>query len=474
MRQPSRSVIAVAAVTLVSLLTALGGAAAYANPAGSVKPASGVKGDPQPELKPFKIGASDTGGAVAIEPNGSIVVAYKVSSTDDNGADRVCVLDRGGHTCSIATTISSPDDQDLFGNTEVLVPAADDVDVLQNTTTNTYVIRSTDGGATFASGVPVGEVGVDYATLIGGNIVWVDSGSIQVQSVSATSPSAPGSVASMSVPGSVDAGIGSYDGGVLVGSDNDGSGPTYVEYAPSGDNFNESSSYSSVGHFDGQAEVAMSGNALLTVQTSGKHEMEVRFFNGTSFGAAHIVPGTKGCDLGCWVTLDQDPSGVTHFFSETSSSTPLYDLFEYSTTNGSHWTSPVNLGDAERNNTFAAGLDSNGSGLVLGTDPAWGYPVLQAQNISFTLKSSSIRKGRSTTGSGTGSPAGVGRKVELQVERSGKWYDVASTTEKTGGKFSFTIKGSSAGSYEYRAVVSDEAGYLRYGYSSGRSLRVTG
>jgi hypothetical protein len=469
MRQPSRSVIAVAAISLVSLLTAVGGAAAYATPA------SGVKGDPQPELKPFKIGASNTGGAVAVEPNGSIVVAYQVSSTNGNGADRVCVLDRGKHTCSITTTISSPDDQDLFGNTEVLVPAADDVDVLQNTTTNTYVIRSTNGGASFSSGVAVGEVGVDHATLIGGNIVWVTSGNgIDVQSVSATSPGAPATVAAMNVPGSVDAGIGSYQGGVLVGSDNDESGPTDIEYAPSGDNFNESSSYHSVGHFNGQAEVAMSGNALLTEQTTGKHELEIRFFNGTGFGTAHIVPGTKGCDLGCWVTIDQDSSGVTHFFSETSHSTPLYNLFEYSTANGSHWSGPVNLGDAERNNTFAAGLDSNGSGLVLGTDPAWGYPVLQTQNISFRLKSSSIRKGRSTTGSGTGSPAGVGRKVELQVERSGKWYDVASTTEKTGGKFSFTIKGSSVGTHEYRAVVSDEAGYLRYGYSSGRSLRVTG
>ena len=83
--------------------------------------------------------------------------------------------------------------------------------------------------------------------------------------------------------------------------------------------------------------------------------------------------------------------------------------------------------------------------MVFGTDPAWGYPVLSPQSVTFSLKSSSIRTGRSTVGSGKGSPAAVGRVVTLQVERSGKWFSVATTHEKSGGTFSFTIKGKSAG-----------------------------
>ena len=33
--------------------------------------------------------------------------------------------------------------------------------------------------------------------------------------------------------------------------------------------------------------------------------------------------------------------------------------------------------------------------------------------------------------------------------------------------------GANAGRYNYRAVVSDFAGYLQYGYSAGRTLRVS-
>jgi len=219
----------------------------------------------------------------------------------------------------------------------------------------------------------------------------------------------------------------------------------------------------------------MSSGALLTVQTKGKQDLELRLFNGAGFGAPHVVPGTKGGGPE-WFTIDQDASGRVYVFSERARSARLYHLYETSTTNGSHWSAAVDLGDAIQSNSFGVALDSNGSGLVVGTDngePAWGYPVLGTQSVSFSLKSSTIRKGRSTTGSGKGSPAGPGRKVELQVEKSGLWYTVATTKEGVGGTFSFTIKGPSAGKYVYRAVVSDLAGYLEYGYSAARTLRVT-
>jgi hypothetical protein len=229
-----------------------------------------------------------------------------------------------------------------------------------------------------------------------------------------------------------------------------------------------------VASFKNEELLGMSGSALLTVQETGKDDMILRFFNGTGFGPGHVVPGTGGCDIGCAATIDQDPSGVTHFFSETDHSNPLYDLFEYSTSNGSHWSGPVDLGNAINSYSFSAALDAHGSGVVLGTggNQSWGYPVLEAQSVSFNLKSSTIKKGKSTTGYGLGSPAGAGRLVTLQVERSGRWYNVATTHEKSGGSFNFTIKGKSAGKFSYRAVVSDLAGYLQFGYSASRTLRV--
>jgi hypothetical protein len=67
----------------------------------------------------------------------------------------------------------------------------------------------------------------------------------------------------------------------------------------------------------------------------------------------------------------------------------------------------------------------------------------------------------------------AGREVELQVEKSGLWYTTATTTESASGAFSFTIKGSAAGTFDYRAVVSDLAGYVLYAYSPAQALQVT-
>jgi hypothetical protein len=61
----------------------------------------------------------------------------------------------------------------------------------------------------------------------------------------------------------------------------------------------------------------------------------------------------------------------------------------------------------------------------------------------------------------------------LQVERSGRWYAVATTHENASGAFSFTIRGTAAGTRDYRAVVSDLAGYLQFGYSAARALKVS-
>jgi len=165
---------------------------------------------------------------------------------------------------------------------------------------------------------------------------------------------------------------------------------------------------------------------------------------------------------------------MVHVFTEDSRSASVYHLYEVSSFSGVTWSAPVDLGDAVQDNSFAVALDSTGSGLVLGTGPAYGYPVLASQSVSFSLASSKIAEGDETTGSGTGTPAEAGRAVELQVEKSGLWDTVQTAHEGAGGSFSFTIKGTTASSFDYRAVVSDRAGYQMYGYSTAQPLQVTG
>jgi hypothetical protein len=99
--------------------------------------------------------------------------------------------------------------------------------------------------------------------------------------------------------------------------------------------------------------------------------------------------------------------------------------------------------------------------------------VLAPQSVTFSLSKSSVKKGHKVTGKGKGSAAASGRKIELQIEKSGKWYDVASTHESASGAFKFKIKCSSDGTFKYRAVASDHAGYVEFGYSPARSLHVT-
>ena len=106
-------------------------------------------------------------------------------------------------------------------------------------------------------------------------------------------------------------------------------------------------------------------------------------------------------------------------------------------------------------------------------EPVWIYPVLAPQGVSFGLAKSTIGQGHSTVGSGKGSPLARAAPSGFRWSRSGTWYTVATTHESSSGSFSFTIKGSATGTYDYRAVVSDFAGYLQYGYSAGRALKVS-
>ncbi len=459
-------------------LTSVLGGSAFAGPAG------GVKGDPQPEAKPFRVSNQDLSPAsIAFEPNGSLVAAFDVPGGTTHKAE-VCVLNRSSRSCARKVDLGTPtsgDSWDTGYGPQVLVPSANHVvligDVCCDTSSSdTLMYSSTDGGRTFGPFTRIGSVSVGGAVLIGKQIVFIGADfpqGVQVESVPVSGASPPASVATLASSRN-DVGIGAYHGGVLAGYDNDGKiWQTFVKYAPAGSDFNAGGSFRKVITISNESLLGVSGSALLTIQTNRKEAVELRLFNGKEFGPAHAVPGTSGGGPE-WFGIDQPAGGGTHVFTERGFAN--YDLIEYSTSGGTRWTKH-NLGSAIAGYSFSAGLDSRGTGLILGpgANQVTAYPVLQPQAVSFRLKSSSIGKGKSTTGAGQGSPAAAGRLVILQVERSGRWYDVKGATahETNSGKFSFTIKGKSAGRFSYRAVVSDLAGYLQFGYSSARSLKVS-
>ena len=482
MHRTRRSAVAVSVASLLCLFTALSGtaSAAAASAAGAAPAGSkGIKGAPQPEMTPFKIGTSGSPGSAAIDSNGTLVVAYDIPS--GNGRTFVCVINRGRRRCSHTNVLTPPGGIDTFGTPQVFSPSANHVVVLQdsccdsNPNGDDLLYSSSNGGKTFGAPVRVGSLGVSAAALIGSSIVFGagdNGGGAQTESIPLTASGPPSTIAVATAKEAFDYSVGSHRGGALIASDFLGTDyTTYVAYAPSGNNFNSSGSYHNVGRFSHEQLLAISGDALLTVQTTGHAEVLLRLFNGHSFGSPHVVPGTKGGGPE-WFTIDQDPSGRVHVFSETTHSARIYHLIEESTSNGTRWSGPVDLGNAIVDDAFGAALDNRGTGIVLGNGPARGYPVLASQGISFTLKSSKIRRGRTTTGSGRGFPAAKGRGVSLQVQRRGLWFTIATTHEGSGGRYSFKIKGSAFGTHRYRTVVSDLAGYLQFGYSVGRSLRV--
>lgn len=489
MNRVCRSVISVGTAGMVCLFTAWSAVAlpAPADAAAGGR-AGGVKGDPQPELDPFKFSTADSSPASsAMEPSGSMVTAYDVPLAA-RGKAVVCQFNRGGRSCSHTTSIGTPSSMlsvDPTYGPQLLVPSSNHVVLLEDTCCDTnsdgdtLFYSSTDGGTTFGAPVRIGNVTVGDSVLVGKQIVFIGADSpvgTQVESIPVAPSGPPASVATLTTAIGPDTPrIGSYQGGVLAAWDafTATSTNTSVKYAPSGSNFNASGSYHAVTTISKEALLGLWGNALLTIQAGGKATVELRLFNGKSFGPPHAVPGTSGGGPEAFGVY-QDPSGEVHVFSDRAGSSPSYELIMESTSNGTHW-SKDNLGNGLTSIWFSAALDSHHTGLVIGTGgtQAWGYPLMAPQSVTFNLKPSTIKKGKSATASGTGTPASAGRVVTLQIERSGRWHTAATTKENSAGSFSFTIKGTSAGKFSYRAVVSDLPGYLQFGYSAAKTLQVT-
>lgn len=330
---------------------------------------------------PFSIGpATSPGGSIAREPNGSLVVVYDASATKT----AVCLMSLGARKCSHVTDLTPLSGDHTSDTPQVFVSSANHVEVLQQTCCDAaaagddLLYTSTDGGRNFSAPVRVGSVNVDEGALIGSQIVFTanDVSTSQVEAISVTASAPPATIATALAKTAFSSGIGQYKGGVLIGSDFIGSRTTttYVEYASKGKNFDSSSSYRHVATFAGEHLLAMSGAALLTIRTKHGQAAVLRIFNGHGFGSAHVVPGTSGGGPE-WFTVFQAPRGRIYVFSSRGLAKKIYDLIEVSTSNGSKWSKPVNLGNAIASTFFDAGLNRYGRGLVLGTDPARGYPV---------------------------------------------------------------------------------------------------
>ncbi len=331
---------------------------------------------------PFTIGpANSPGGSVALEPNGSLVIVYDSSDTQI----AVCLMSLGARKCSHVTHLTPLSGDDNYDTPQVFVTSANHVKVLQTTCCDSasagddLLYTSTDGGQSFPAPVRVGSLDVDAGALIGSQIVFTaeDNGAgSQVEAIPVTATGPPAGIATALSKTAYAVGVGQYKGGVLVGSDYLGSKTTttYVEYAAKGTNFDSSASYQQVGSFSGESLFGMSGAALLTVRTGHGQAAVLRLFNGHGFGPAHVVPGTSGGGPE-WFTVFQAASGRVYVFSSRGEAAAGYDLIEVSTSNGSKWSKPVNLGNAIDSTYFNAGLNREGRGLVLGTDPARGYPV---------------------------------------------------------------------------------------------------
>jgi hypothetical protein len=306
---------------------------AAVRPAGSSGPA--ISRGPAPNAVkrgPFEIGpASSQGGGVALEPSGTLVVVYDVNPTTV-----VCLIRVGGRRCGHVTHLRPPSHDSTFGTPQVFIPAPNRVGVLQMTCCDgataggDLLYSSSNGGRTFSAPVRVGTLAVFRATLIGRRIVFTaanDSAGAQVESIPVTATGPPASIATAFARTAYSAAVGQCQGGVLIGSDFIGTSTTttHVEYAAKGKDFNASGSYRRVATFAGERLLAMSGAALLTVQVRHGNAALLRIFNGHSFGRAHVVPGASG--------------------------------------GGPQWF------------TVNAGINRRGHGLVLGTDPAWAYPV---------------------------------------------------------------------------------------------------
>ncbi len=467
-------VVALAALLLGA--TALAGTGAF----GAAK--SLTVGSPQPELTPFAVGSGGGGtGSGAVLPDGSVVLA---SLSTPATTAVVCTLVPGGRKCASGATLaaySGRGEQDSFsGVPEVVSTGGTDVSVVLEDCCSVplfagvggaVVFESTNDGRSFSPEIPAGAIqAVDSATFADGQIVVASSEttSLNVQALAVVPDPALGAPAHPNARGDGDTALSTYDGGVLVASD-DAHGNTLVEFAHRGANFNLTSSYGQpVGVFYGEDLAGVSGDALLTYSSTSVAGATLRFFNGSSFGAPHRVPAPAGGAERYW-SIEVTGSLVHVFFLDSAQGSQVYCE---STRNGLNWSQLVTYNPAENAGVLDPVLGPSGSGLLFEarvlSPPALEQPVLNYQSVVIRLARLRAPAGKRTTLTGQAEPALSDQVVTLERRiATGQWSNISVTRESVAGRFSFTVPGISD---VYRATVAYEPGFYLVGYSNAVDL----
>jgi hypothetical protein len=447
---------------------------------GMVMPAlaAGVVGDPQPELNQFRIAPTGSSGSGVVMPDGNLVLAAPVNDT----TIKVCMLHPGERACASSVSLKAytgGGGDSFFGPAVVVATGGTDVSVVTEDccyldvggiSGGMVVFDSTNDGRSFGAEIPAGTIqGAGSAVYDNGQIVvgaGQDNGGIEIQSFPVDPGSASTSMVTLGAGGDTyDISLSRYGSGVLVASDDLKN--THAEFDSAGTNFNTSGSWHSVGTFDGSTTTTISGDALLTDRggsiTGGE---QLRFFNGTSFGAARNVPDSKAGDDGYFAM--QEAGGAAHVFFEGRRDG--YDLIAETTINGARWSSQHLYGSAIADTGIAPVLGRTGSGLVFESDgtPMLAQPILNVQNVRLKLAAPRVKLGHSTVAHGTDDPALRGQLVTLETLRAGRWYPVKTSHVTGAGVFAFKVVASHTATY--RAVVNYKPGYYEYGYSNPATL----
>jgi hypothetical protein len=430
-------------------------------------------GDPQPELAKFSVGATGgTGSGVVLADNVIVLASPSKSGTTIN----VCILHPTSRSCvnkvSLSAYHSGGNQDEFFGPIGVFSSSPSVISIVAYDccyigANGIVLYLSTDGGATFGGPYQAGDLGaLGAATDDDGTIVAAVStsglpspGGTQVQAFSPGSSVPQTSFAAVS-PYEGNVAITSYHGGVLVAEDNLTN--TRVEYAPAGSGLNSSSSYKTVGSFNNEQTVAISGDALLTDPggslTGGER---LRLFNGTSFGPAYRVPEPKSPDDGYFA--EEVTDNVVHVFFIARRSG--YDLMTESTTNGKVWSPLEQLSSAIDSDALSPVLDPLGNGVVFENDgtPLFAQPILNPQSVHLSVGPSHVRVGHTAviSGGAAHAVASANPVITLEELNGGRWYPVKTTHGQA--HFTFTVPAKTA---TYRAVESWIPGYFQYGYSN--------
>jgi hypothetical protein len=448
---------------------------------------------PQPEMNAFTVSnASADSGSGQVLPDGTLVVA---SIANSRTKINVCTMHPGDRSCATTWNLNSyhnSSNTDSFYDTpEVLSTGGKDVSIIAEDCCyippfngGAVIFNSTNDGRTFGSEISAGNApGINTATVANGQLV-VANGPSSTFHVQALPPVPTTPVSTDATPNNREVGdssITTYDGGILVASD-DIHGNTVVEYAKSGSNYNDSSSYKSVAIINKEDLSGLAGNALLTDPggslTGGER---IRFFNGSSFGTWHKVPEPTGGDDGSFTlaetpkTTSKDaPAGsLVHIFFENRRHS--YDVYSETTTNGVDW-SPLSIYNPSAfSDELVPVLNPLGSGICYETDGSVvrAQPLMLPQTVNVKLNQTHVTTGHSTILVGTDSVHLTNDKLTLEQLQGSSWKTFASKPESTstsssgGVKFQFTIPGYT---HSYRVVVNDDPGYFQFGYSNVVSL----